>query len=144
MYLAELPWRRGCSVIRGAPRWLFSFLSVFSNKSSFGLPLIGQQLQSCDGFTSVSVHKIYFSTQVWGAPLNRPSRSADEQFHNNTPQSKSLREKTTACVSLFVFFRIRRVTTFPHSGGEDVNTTTLIRLTAQSGPVILVILYHSH
>ena len=33
---AELPWRRGCSVIRGAPRALF--LSVFSNKAPFGLP----------------------------------------------------------------------------------------------------------
>ena len=42
--------------------------------------------------------------------VNRPSRSADEQFHNNAPQRKCLRETTTACVSLVVFFRIRRGT----------------------------------
>ena len=40
MYLAELPWRRGCSVIRCAPRGIFNFLSVFSNKAPFGLPPI--------------------------------------------------------------------------------------------------------
>ena len=36
MHLAELPWRRSCSAIRGAPRGLFSFLS----KAPFGLPPI--------------------------------------------------------------------------------------------------------
>ena len=54
-----------------------------------------------------------------------PSRSADEQLHNNAPGRKCLREKATACVSLFVFFRIRRGT-FPYSysgGGDDANTT---------------------
>ena len=49
MYLAELAWRRGCSVIRGAPRGLFSFLS---NKALFGLfPLASSK--SCDGFISI-------------------------------------------------------------------------------------------
>ena len=38
MYLAELPWRRGCTVIRGAQRGLFSFLSVFFNKAPFIWP----------------------------------------------------------------------------------------------------------
>ena len=40
----------------------------------------------------------------------RPSRSADEKLHNNAPDRKCLRKKTTACVSLFVLFRVRRGT----------------------------------
>ena len=56
--------------------------------------------------------------------VDRPSRSADEQFHNNAPHKKCLREKTTACVSLFVFFRIRRGT-FPYNVEDNANTTTL-------------------
>ena len=55
--------------------------------------------------------------------VDRPSRSPDEQFHNNAPHKKCLREKTTACISLFVFFRIR-CATFPYSGGDDANTKT--------------------
>ena len=35
---------------------------------------------------------------------------------------KYVREKTSACVSLFVFFRIR-IGTLPYSGGDDANTT---------------------
>ena len=53
---------------------------------------------------------------------DRPSRSADQQLHNNAPHRKGLREKTTACVSLFVFFRIRRGT-FQYSVEDDANTT---------------------
>ena len=53
--------------------------------------------------------------------LDRPSRSADEQLHNNTPHRKCLRKKTTACVSLLVLFRIRRGT-FPCSVGDDAST----------------------
>ena len=38
---------------------------------------------------------------------------------NNAPDRKCLREKTTACISLFVFFRIRHGT-FPYSySGRD-------------------------
>ena len=52
---------------------------------------------------------------------DRPSRSADEQLHNNAPHRKCLREETTACVSLFVFFRIRRGT-FPYSVEGDASS----------------------
>ena len=44
-------------------------------------------------------------------------------LHNNAPHRKCLRKKTTACVSLFVFFTIRRVT-FPYSIENDANTTS--------------------
>ena len=54
--------------------------------------------------------------------VDRPLRSADGQLHNKAPHRKCLREKTTACVSLFVFFRIRRGT-FPYSVEDDANTT---------------------
>ena len=54
--------------------------------------------------------------------VDRPSRSADEQLHNNAPHRKCLRKKTTACVSLFVFFTVRRGT-FPYSIEDDSNTT---------------------
>ena len=53
--------------------------------------------------------------------IDRPSRSADEQLHNNAPHRKWLREKTTACVSLLVFLRIRRGT-FPYSVEHDAST----------------------
>ena len=44
-------------------------------------------------------------------------------LHNNALlHKKCLREKTTTCSSLFVFFRIR-CGTFPYSGGDDANTT---------------------
>ena len=56
--------------------------------------------------------------------VNRPSRSADEQLHNNAPHKNCLRKKTTACVSLLVFFRITRGT-FPYSVGDDASTTSL-------------------
>ena len=55
--------------------------------------------------------------------VDRPSLSADEQFHNNAPHRKRLRKKTTACVSLLVFCRIRRGT-FPHSLEDDASTTS--------------------
>ena len=56
MHLAELPWRRGCSVIRGAPRGLFSILlSVFSNKAPFGLPPIILTRE-----TGTRIHMYYF------------------------------------------------------------------------------------
>ena len=54
--------------------------------------------------------------------VDRPSRSADEQLHNNAPHKKCLRKKTTACISLFVFFTVRRGT-FPYSVEDDSNTT---------------------
>ena len=56
---------------------------------------------------------------------DRPSRSADEQLRNNAPHRKYLRKKTTACVSLFVFFTIRRGT-FPYSYiiEDDASTTS--------------------
>ena len=53
--------------------------------------------------------------------VDRASRSADEQLHNNEPHKKFLREKTTACVSLLVFLRIRRGT-FPYSVEDDAST----------------------
>ena len=55
--------------------------------------------------------------------VDRPSRSADEQLHNNAQHRKCLRKKTTACVSLFVFFTIRRGT-FPYSIEGDACTTS--------------------
>ena len=53
--------------------------------------------------------------------VDRPSRSADEQLHNNAPHRKCLRKKTTACVSLFVSFTIRRGT-FPYSVEDDASS----------------------
>ena len=50
--------------------------------------------------------------------VDRLLRSADEQLNNNAPHRKCLRDKTTACVSLLVFFRIRRGT-FPYSTEDD-------------------------
>ena len=55
--------------------------------------------------------------------IDRPPRSADEQLHNNAPHRKYLRKKTTACVSLFVFFTIRRGT-FPYNIEDDAITTS--------------------
>ena len=55
--------------------------------------------------------------------VDRPSHSADEQLHNNAPHRKYLRKKTTACVSLIVFFTIRRGT-FPYSIEDAANTTS--------------------
>ena len=70
MYLAELPWCRGCSVIRCALRGLFSFLSVFLIK----LHLASLPLASSYSRVAVSsvfwAHKIYFSAQTRGAPLS--------------------------------------------------------------------------
>ena len=56
------------------------------------------------------------------ACVDRPSRSADEQLHNNAPHRKCLRKKTTACASLLVLFRIRRGT-FPYSVEDDAIIT---------------------
>ena len=55
--------------------------------------------------------------------VHGPSRSADEQLHNNAPHRKCLQKKTTVCVSLFVFFPIRRGT-FPYSIEDDASTTS--------------------
>ena len=55
---------------------------------------------------------------------DRSSRSADKQLHNNAPHRKCLRKKTTVCVSLFVFFTVRRVrsrTAAESVCGQDVN-----------------------
>ena len=53
--------------------------------------------------------------------VDRPSRFADEQLYNNAPHRKCLRKKTTACVILLVFFRIRR-SIFPYSAEDDTST----------------------
>ena len=53
--------------------------------------------------------------------VDRPSCSADEQLHNNAPHRKCLRKKTSACVSLVVFFTVRRGT-FPYSIEDESNT----------------------
>ena len=58
-----------------------------------------------------------------GTCVDRPSRSADEQLHNNAPHRNCLRKKHTACVTLFVFFTIRRGS-FPYSIEEDASTTS--------------------
>ena len=55
--------------------------------------------------------------------VDRLSRSADEQLHNNAPYRKYLREKTTVCASLSVFFKIRRGA-FPYSIEDDASTTS--------------------
>ena len=60
--------------------------------------------------------------------VDRPSRSADEQLYNRAPHRKFLPKKTTACVSLFVFFTLRRVT-FPYSIEDDSNTTPITHYT---------------
>ena len=54
--------------------------------------------------------------------VDSSSRSANEQLHNNAPHRKRLRKKTSACVSLFVFYTVRRGT-FPYSIEDDSNTT---------------------
>ena len=70
MYLAELPWRRGCSVIRCAPRGLFSFLSV----SLIKLHLASLPLASSYSRAAVSsvfcAQNIFFSAQTRGAPVS--------------------------------------------------------------------------
>ena len=53
--------------------------------------------------------------------VDRPSRSANDQLHNNASHRKCLQEKTAACVSLLVFPRIRRGT-FPYSVEDDAST----------------------
>ena len=69
MYLAELPWRRGCSVIRCAPR----VSSVFSLFSLIKLHLASLPLASSYSRVAVSsvfwAQNIYFSAQTRGAPL---------------------------------------------------------------------------
>ena len=55
--------------------------------------------------------------------VDRLSRSVDEQLHNNAPHRKCLRKKTTACVSLFVFFTVKRGT-FQYNIEDDANTTS--------------------
>ena len=55
--------------------------------------------------------------------VDRPSHSADKQLHDNVPHRKYLRIKTTACVNLLVFFRIKH-STFPYSVGDDASTTS--------------------
>ena len=53
--------------------------------------------------------------------VDRPSCSVDKKLHNNAPHRKCLREITTACVRLLVFFRIRRGT-FPYGVEDDAST----------------------
>ena len=79
MYLAELPWRRGCSVIRCASRGLFSFLSVFFN-ILIKLHLASLPLASSYSRVAVSsifcAQNIFFSAQTRGAPLR------DQDYRN--------------------------------------------------------------
>ena len=58
-----------------------------------------------------------------GTCVDRPSRYADEQLHNNAPHRNCLRKRTTACVTLFVSLTIRRGT-FPYSFEDDASTTS--------------------
>ena len=51
--------------------------------------------------------------------VDRPSCSVDEKLHDNAQKMPS--ETTTACVSLLVFFTIRRGT-FPYSVEDDDST----------------------
>ena len=53
--------------------------------------------------------------------VDRPSCSVDEKLHNNAPHRKMPSETTTACVSLLIFFRIRRGT-FPYGVEDDAST----------------------
>ena len=53
--------------------------------------------------------------------VGRPSRSADEQLHNNVPHKKCLRKRTIVSVSLLVFFRISHGT-FPYRVEDDAST----------------------
>ena len=55
--------------------------------------------------------------------VDRLSSSADEQLHNKAPRRKCFRQKATACVSLFVFFTIRRGT-FLYSIENDASSTS--------------------
>ena len=55
--------------------------------------------------------------------VDRPSRSADEQLHNNAPHRKCLGKKTTACVSLFVFLT-NRCGTFLYIIENDASSTS--------------------
>ena len=69
--------------------------------------------------------------------VDRHSRSADEQLHNNAPHRKCLRKKTTACISLLVFFIIRRGT-FPYSVEDDASTINQIPTTHYTNPCVKV------
>ena len=64
-----------------------------------------------------------FAEHSRGTCIDRPSRSAEEQLHNNAPHKNCLRKKTTACVSLFVSSTIGRGT-FPYSIEDDASTTS--------------------
>ena len=55
--------------------------------------------------------------------VDRPSHFADEQLHDNVPHRKYLRTKTTVCVDLLVFVRIKH-STFPYSVGDGASTTS--------------------
>ena len=74
--------------------------------------------------------------------VDRPSRSADEQLHNNAPRRKCLPKTMTACVSLFVFHTIRRGT-FPYSIEDGANTTSQTQATHYPNTCVkLIIVTH--
>ena len=74
--------------------------------------------------------------------VDRSSRSADEQLHNNAPHRKCLPKKMTACVSLFVFHTIRRGT-FPYSIEDGANTTSHTQATHYPNTCVkLIIVKH--
>ena len=58
-----------------------------------------------------------------GTCVDRPSRSAGDQLHNNAPHRSCLEKTNTAWVTLFVFFTVRRGT-FPYSIEDDASTTS--------------------
>ena len=62
MYLAELPWHRGCSVIRGASRELLSFFSVSSTK----LHLASHPLAS--SYSRVTVSSVFCAQNTFCGP----------------------------------------------------------------------------
>ena len=75
--------------------------------------------------------------------VDRPSRSADEQLHNNAPHRKCLRKKTTACVSLLVFFRIRGGT-FPYSVEDDASIINQIPTTHYTNTTCVKLMIVTH
>ena len=74
--------------------------------------------------------------------VDRPSRSAGEQLHNNARHRKYLRKKTTASVSQLVFFRIGRGT-FPCRAEDDASTISQISTTHDTNTCVkLTIVTH--
>ena len=69
------------------------------------------------------MHSFLYTRAQIDAAYRLEARHTDKHLHNNAPHRKCLRKTTTACVSLFVFFTIRRGT-FPYSIKDDASTTS--------------------